>query len=192
MNAQTTTEIKLSSAQLVELAGLVSGTAFKRCATKGDAAERLFKSCAGRWGGGPGRSLYDKLIVATDFKLAKELVNNMVGAQHAPKPRPKVEEKAALPADEKKAISGKVSNSERNGSKREEYRAKRIVLLYEGGKANPRRDGTIGHKSYSVMMKNPGMTVGQFIEKGGRLKDLNWDIAHNYVRLEAGSAKKEG
>jgi hypothetical protein len=49
-------------------------------------------------------------------------------------------------------------------------------------KENPRREGTIGHESFSVIKS--GMTVEQYVAKGGRRKDLRWDLDHEYVKLE--------
>lgn len=54
-----------------------------------------------------------------------------------------------------------------------------IVKLVTG---NPRREGTFGHESFGLI-KN-GMTVAQFTAKGGRLRDLHWDIDHKYVQLK--------
>mgnify|MGYP005829755713 CR=1 FL=1 len=51
---------------------------------------------------------------------------------------------------------------------------------------NPRRKNTFGYKSFQKI-KN-GMTVEQFIEKGGRLRDLHWDINKGYVKLSKKSA----
>jgi hypothetical protein len=47
---------------------------------------------------------------------------------------------------------------------------------------NPRREGTHGYDSFALI-KN-GMTVAQFLAKGGRLRDLHWDLSHNYVELK--------
>lgn len=54
-----------------------------------------------------------------------------------------------------------------------------IVKTVEG---NPRREGTHGHESFAKI-KN-GMTIEQFISKGGRLRDLHWDMSHKYVQLK--------
>lgn len=53
-----------------------------------------------------------------------------------------------------------------------------IVKLADG---NPRRKGTFGYKSFDKI-KN-GMTVEQFVEKGGRLRDLHWDLERKHVKL---------
>jgi hypothetical protein len=55
---------------------------------------------------------------------------------------------------------------------------KKIRLLAEG---NPRREGTAGHKSYSLLTS--GMKVSTALEKGARRVDLKWDIAHGNIEL---------
>jgi hypothetical protein len=44
-----------------------------------------------------------------------------------------------------------------------------------------RRDGTPGNKSFKLI--KDGMTVNEFVKKGGRLRDLQWDIAKKHVKL---------
>lgn len=52
-----------------------------------------------------------------------------------------------------------------------------VKLLAE----NPRREGTAGHKSWSVIKE--GMTVAEFLAAGGRSADLKWDIAKGFAKL---------
>lgn len=47
---------------------------------------------------------------------------------------------------------------------------------------NPRREGTFGYNSFQLIKS--GMTVEQFVKKGGRLRDLHWDVDHEYVELK--------
>lgn len=51
---------------------------------------------------------------------------------------------------------------------------------------NPRRKNTEGWKSFNKI-KN-GMTVEQFVDKGGRLRDLHWDLGKGYLKLKKQSA----
>lgn len=46
---------------------------------------------------------------------------------------------------------------------------------------NPRREGTFGYHSFSLI-KN-GITIEKFVQKGGRMKDLRWDLEHGYVKV---------
>lgn len=46
---------------------------------------------------------------------------------------------------------------------------------------NPRRKGTAGFKSWEKM--EDGMTVAEFLQKGGRMVDLQWDVKKGHVSL---------
>jgi hypothetical protein len=50
---------------------------------------------------------------------------------------------------------------------------------------NPRREKTFGFKSMAIwLLKNRRpMTVETFVEKGGRLRDLHWDLEAKHVKL---------
>ena len=42
--------------------------------------------------------------------------------------------------------------------------------------SNDRREGSHGHKSLQIIIDNPGITTEAFVEAGGRLVDLKWDM----------------
>jgi hypothetical protein len=46
---------------------------------------------------------------------------------------------------------------------------------------NPRRKGTAGFKSWEKMEN--GMSVAEFLQKGGRMVDLQWDVKKGHVSL---------
>jgi hypothetical protein len=48
-------------------------------------------------------------------------------------------------------------------------------------KDNPRREGTFGFKSFALI--KDGMTYEDYIAKGGRRKDLDWDVKHGFVKV---------
>jgi hypothetical protein len=48
---------------------------------------------------------------------------------------------------------------------------------------NPRRQGSHGFKSLQIIYKHPGISVQVFVEAGGRLKDLNWDLKYGNAEL---------
>lgn len=54
--------------------------------------------------------------------------------------------------------------------------------IFKVAKENPRREGTNGYNSFKVI--KDGMTYEQYIAKGGRLVDLNWDIEKGYVKVK--------
>lgn len=47
----------------------------------------------------------------------------------------------------------------------------------ENKTGNPRREGSHGHKSMKIIIDNPGITFEDFIKKGGRAMDLDWDVS---------------
>lgn len=59
---------------------------------------------------------------------------------------------------------------------------KKLYRCAEWKKTNPRREGTHGHKSFSLI--KDGMTHEQYIAAGGRNNDLQWDIDHGYVEVK--------
>lgn len=81
---------------------------------------------------------------------------------------------AATKSTTKKSAAKKVVTIERN-------RLNQQMKIVKTVDENPRRKGTFGYKSFSKI-KN-GMTVEQFVEKGGRLRDLHWDLEHGYLKL---------
>ena len=63
-----------------------------------------------------------------------------------------------------------------------------IIRAKENGKPidNPRREGSIGHKSFAVI--KDGMKFEAYVAAGGRSVDLQWDLDHKYVTVEAPKA----
>ena len=48
-------------------------------------------------------------------------------------------------------------------------------------KGNPRREGSWGAQSFGLI--KTGMTVAKFVELGGRMKDLQYDIKQGHCHL---------
>jgi hypothetical protein len=46
---------------------------------------------------------------------------------------------------------------------------------------NPRREGTLGFNSMKIILRNPGITYAEFLSKGGRNKDLHWEVMRKRV-----------
>lgn len=104
-------------------------------------------------------------------------------------------EKRVWPVVEYLAVAGKApEKSERTKKERKprgdgsgrrgrvsQYAGKKIFKIVEG---NPRREGTKGFDRYALYTS--GMLYETFIEKGGRVKDLAWDVDHKFVEVKAG------
>jgi len=54
----------------------------------------------------------------------------------------------------------------------------KITLL---AKENPKREGSKAHKKFALY--ETGMTVGEFIAKGGNLADVAWDARKNFISV---------
>ena len=49
--------------------------------------------------------------------------------------------------------------------------------------ANPRKKGTRGWHAFEILLKNPGITYENYIAKGGRRQDLEWDLARKRITI---------
>jgi len=56
----------------------------------------------------------------------------------------------------------------------------KITLL---AKENPKREGSASHKRFGLY--KTGMTVGEFISKGGTLADVAWDARKNFISVSS-------
>ena len=59
-----------------------------------------------------------------------------------------------------------------------------VANIFAQCDVNPRREGSHGHRSMEIVMNSPGINVSEFIEAGGRIVDLRWDLDHGNVRIE--------
>ena len=79
--------------------------------------------------------------------------------------------------------SAKVSTKTTNGNgaatgKRAEFNAKTIKVL---AAENPKRKDSASYKRFALY--KDGLTVGKFIEKGGTLGDVHYDVAHKFISV---------
>jgi hypothetical protein len=71
----------------------------------------------------------------------------------------------------------------------ERHRLDPKLFIVATVKDNPRRKGSHGAKSMDVILRSrKPMAVETFVEKGGRLRDLHWDINAGHVK----TVKKAG
>lgn len=99
-------------------------------------------------------------------------------AAHEPKTAPTApapETKAARKAAEPKATERKNQMADQRAKVTDNSI---IVCSPETKVKNPRRSGTHGHNSLEIVRKSQGaqIRVGDFLAKGGRRVDMNWDI----------------
>lgn len=80
----------------------------------------------------------------------------------------------------KKNGSAKAAKAESNGrrGRPSQYAGKVITKLSD---ENPRREGSLGYKSFAAIRN--GMTVEKYLEAGGRIKDLAYDVQKKFVKV---------
>ena len=75
--------------------------------------------------------------------------------------------------------SKKAKKPSTNGKRQRKFSDdQKITLLVEG---NPRRKGSATYKIYALY--RDGMTVGQFLQKGGRLVDVAADVERKHIKV---------
>lgn len=75
----------------------------------------------------------------------------------------------------------KIANQKRPAHLRSRQAAHSIILR-KLTRHNPRRQGTHGHTSFALIRS--GMTYEDYVARGGRNRDLAWDVERGYVALE--------
>jgi hypothetical protein len=94
------------------------------------------------------------------------------------------------------ATSTRIANAKKNvkmSSKQkkaiERHRLDPQLKIVPVVKENPRRKGSFGFKSMQVILKaRKPITIEEFTTKGGRLRDLHWDIAFGNVKVKGQAA----
>jgi hypothetical protein len=97
-------------------------------------------------------------------------------ATTAPSKPKKAAAKKATKAPAKKAAAKSEGDGQRG--RKSKYSGMKLTKLVD---KNPRREGTHGHNSFSVIRS--GMTYEKYIEAGGRLVDLEFDVNKGYVKV---------
>lgn len=69
------------------------------------------------------------------------------------------------------------------GEKASRSRTAKNTIVHLKSDKNPKRDGSSAHKRFALY--RDGMTVGEFLEAGGTMGDINFDSAKGFITLEA-------
>lgn len=83
--------------------------------------------------------------------------------EHLPKP----------PKEKAEGANGEVHRGKFAGKK-----------IYPVKEENPRRADTFGWRSMKIIIDEPGIVTEEYLKKGGRTRDLQWDFDRGHVRLE--------
>lgn len=180
---------KLSMIQIAQLTGIVLGVAQPRSADKAKAIAKLYSAMHERIGDGS-VTIIANAISCDDcddaLKLIKDellkhdrknalpttrLENTVINGGSTPAAtEPKQKAKDKMKDETQEATS--------NRGRKSDLLGKTLTCTKE---ENPRREGSHGYKSIQIIIDNPGITTEAFIEAGGRLVDLKWDIKNNSV-----------
>ena len=57
-------------------------------------------------------------------------------------------------------------------------RDQKVKLLVD---SNPKQIGSKSYKRFNIYYN--GITVGEFLDKGGLTIDLKWDVEHNFIKI---------
>jgi hypothetical protein len=177
--------IHLSQSEILELVEEITGQPQGRVADKPSALRKLGKTIASHYSetdaealarsviNGKFREVYPTMTKTTPPK-AKDLLARAE----------KILKTKALPVKAKIEKAPKEPKAPKEGGTRPRlstvYAGKKLTAVHD---ENPRRTGTAGHKSMEIIRKHPGMTVDEFLNRGGRSNDLRWDIEKGNVKL---------
>jgi hypothetical protein len=206
-------ERPLTAREIDTLAAGITGMSepLGRLATRSDSQARFVRKLSELIGSERAEEEGARILGAGDFLKAHHVLSEVLGEEHTPQPEAKdmseeqgidivgtevlKEEPSSLGEAFDKLEGEKTEQfaSETMNAKLRSDAAKKPPLRFKGkerlvpvGTGNPRRAGSHGHRSLQIIIDNPGLTVDDYREKGGRLNDLRWDIEHGNCSLLEG------
>jgi hypothetical protein len=190
-------EVKLTIMEVANLTASLTGDPAKRSADKASAIRAFNAALTGRIGEKGAAASASDVLLEDEFVFAKKSLENVVEAASGNNGSNLVQEATAeqvstaslvdqidtppAPAlDDYQPNAAEKQGQGRRGRKPTGL-GKRFFALCT---VNVRREGSFGHTSLQIIMDNPGITGDEFLAKGGRLKDLRFDLQQQRVRLE--------
>jgi hypothetical protein len=179
-------EVKLSTVQLCTLVAQIKQTEkVTRTADKPTAIGKLTECCQGKFGDRKGNKLLKSILMATKFDDATAYVatalEELEGKPHDMVPNPDKGAKA-----DKGTPSAKRKREPKVPGEGKARRATALLgkTITANVKLNTRRAGTHGHKSLQIILDKGSVTVEKYLELGGRLNDLRWDMNKGNIIVE--------
>jgi hypothetical protein len=169
IEALATTTV-LSIADIDKLAKRFANKTLGRSSDKIKSVKRLEKELSVRLGKEDPSSEIEKILKAPGMEVASGVVHALLDDD--PKPS---KAKAPKVAKEKKPRAPK------GEPRKTKFAGKTLTAKVD---ENPRRTGSFGFKSMKIIMDNPGITFEDFLKKGGRAKDLAWDVDAGSVTVK--------
>lgn len=182
---------KLSITQIAQLTGIVLERAQPRSADKQKAVTKFCSSLEERIGDGA-TSLAGKVMLSENCEDALKLLKDELLKHDRLNGRPTNRlqntiinggRKSNTAQPNQRTEDNMLDNTENTAQKSGRGRKSDLIgkTLTCTKDANVRREGSHGHKSLQIIIDNPGITTEAFVEAGGRLVDLKWDIEHSNV-----------
>ena len=200
--------VTLTTSNLARLAEFSLGKAIVWPPSKDNAIEMLHSNLCERVGNASALRIWDGILYAETMEEAFALIKSEIIKKEGKSTRlthitlnglnrRKVEEVLAAiekgkytmttkAEAKKKAPAKKVEAKKGDGRNNNPGRKSKLhgKTIKPALKENPRREGTHGHRSYTILLANPkGMKVEDYLDKGGRMNDLNWDIDRERVTV---------
>jgi hypothetical protein len=153
--------------EITQLSGIVMGAGQSRASDKPSAIVRLERQLKDKIGEEAAKTLLDQSIFTTDS--FDEVKARFEKALNLDKPKPRIKKE-------------KVPGERLTRGKKSVYAGKTI---YATNTDNPRRAGTNGHRSYTILLNSPhGITYEDYIKAGGRPNDLGWDVERGWAAVK--------
>lgn len=165
--------MKIKNAEIMSLARCINPEVANRAATKDAAEKRLRDELEARIGRNLTEDEMAKLRDCDTFLEGHHIIGEIIepGSSSAPL-KPEKKEEPMPDTDTKTKPKTK---------KAEEAKSKGTI--HPKVTENPRRAGSHGFNSMKIVLKNPGLTYEEYIERGGRPQDLRWDIEKGHLEL---------
>lgn len=151
-------------------------------------------------------SIINRFLAATDVPPATPSRLNGNGVDHSEEEEDNMAKsvaKSAVPAAAKRGkatpqippmkgmaplgkVAAKVTEDVRNGTAAERGRKSNFhgKKIYAKVSENLRRTNSHGYRSMQIILNaKPGLSVEEFLAKGGRMEDLRWDAKHGAVEV---------
>ena len=83
--------------------------------------------------------------------------------------------------------SKRTKKLDKRGGRAPKYPDHYVINLLK--KENPKRPGTKCYEHFKLY--RDGMTVADYLKVGGTRGDVNWDVAHGFIKVVAPAATKK-
>jgi hypothetical protein len=163
----------LSATEITQLTGLIVGEGFKRMANKTETVKRFVNVLEAN-ATGDILQIAKEILGEADFNHASKRLASFLS----------VNKLAKTKEDETKPIE-----KGRSRGRPSAFTGRRLTATMDH---NPRKENTFGHRSYQILLENPGITFEEFRDLGGRANDLQYDYVRDRVEVSEVEEVSEG